>query len=185
MILQLSSFCVCDSLAKPNIIIIMADDLGWNDVSFHGKLSLLFFESKLKACFLQCYRQWWDINAEYRRARLQRSNLKQVWIRKLFSWNTCSQIDCRFYTPPLCTPSRSSFMTGKNPIKTGLSQFPFLVLFHSSGNLTIFRHAPFCHTKRWAVGFAFERENNCRIFQRRWLRNCFDWEMAFGIFQGK
>lgn len=34
--LFINSWCSCDARKKPNIIVIMADDMGWNDVSFHG-----------------------------------------------------------------------------------------------------------------------------------------------------
>ncbi|XP_060800557.1 arylsulfatase I [Amyelois transitella] len=32
----LSLFCVADGTARPHIVFILADDLGWNDVGFHG-----------------------------------------------------------------------------------------------------------------------------------------------------
>ena len=66
---------------QPNIVIIMADDLGWNDVGYHGS----------------------DIHTP---------NLDML-AKNGVELN-------RFYAHPTCSPTRSSLMTGKSPVRLGV-----------------------------------------------------------------
>ncbi|MCZ0945064.1 MAG: sulfatase-like hydrolase/transferase, partial [Gammaproteobacteria bacterium] len=67
---------------RPNVIIMLADDLGWADVGFHGG----------------------DIDTP----SLDRLAAEGV------------QLD-RFYTTPICSPTRAALMTGRNPIRLGVA----------------------------------------------------------------
>ncbi len=85
-------FFVCCSLSiasfaqatkKPNIVIILADDLGWGDLGFHG------------------------------------SEIMTPNIDKLAQQGV---ILSRFYTAPICSPTRAGIMTGKYPNRFGLRE---------------------------------------------------------------
>ena len=67
---------------RPNVIIMLADDLGWADVGYHGG----------------------DIDTP----SLDRLAAEGV------------QLD-RFYTTPICSPTRAALMTGRNPIRLGVA----------------------------------------------------------------
>ena len=67
---------------RPNIIIMLADDLGWNDVGFHGG----------------------DIDTP----SLDRLAQEGVELN-------------RFYTTPICSPTRAALMTGRNPMRLGVA----------------------------------------------------------------
>lgn len=67
--------------ARPNVVVFLADDLGWNDVGFHG------------------------------------SEIRTPNLDKLAAEGT--QLD-RFYSFPLCSPTRSALMTGRYPLRLGL-----------------------------------------------------------------
>ncbi len=69
------------SAEKPNIVFILADDLGFKDVGYHG------------------------------------SDIKTPNIDKLASEGT--RLD-QFYVQPVCSPTRSSLVTGRYPIRYGL-----------------------------------------------------------------
>jgi arylsulfatase A-like enzyme len=70
----------------PNIIIILADDLGWTDLSCYGST---FYETP---------------------------NLDQLAANGI-------RFTQSYATSPVCSPTRSSIMTGKYPIKTGLTDW--------------------------------------------------------------
>ncbi len=69
------------AVKKPNIVFILADDLGFKDVGYQG------------------------------------SNIKTPNIDKLAREGT--RLD-QFYVQPVCSPTRSSLMTGRYPIRCGL-----------------------------------------------------------------
>jgi len=67
--------------ARPNIVFILADDLGWKDVGYHG------------------------------------GSLKTPNIDQLAAEGTRLE---QFYVQPVCSPTRSSLMTGRYPMRYGL-----------------------------------------------------------------
>ena len=67
---------------KPNILVMVADDLGWADVGYHGG----------------------DIDTP----SLDRLAEQGVQLN-------------RFYTTPICSPTRAALMTGRDPIRLGVA----------------------------------------------------------------
>jgi len=70
------------ALDRPNVIVIVADDLGWNDVGFHGG----------------------DIDTP----SLDRLAAEGMELN-------------RFYTTPICSPTRAALMTGRDPMRLGVA----------------------------------------------------------------
>ena len=68
---------------RPNVVILLADDLGWADVGFHGSQQI----------------------ATPSIDRLAREGTE---LR-------------RFYTTPICSPTRAALMTGRDPIRLGVA----------------------------------------------------------------
>ena len=66
--------------ARPNIVIFLADDLGWHDVGYHA------------------------------------SEIRTPVIDRLASQGTRFE---RAYSFPVCSPTRSGFMTGRSPMRLG------------------------------------------------------------------
>ncbi|NQX89265.1 MAG: arylsulfatase [Halioglobus sp.] len=66
----------------PNVVVIVADDLGWNDVGFHG------------------------------------GDIDTPSLDELAAEGTELQ---RFYTTPICSPTRAALMTGRDPMRLGVA----------------------------------------------------------------
>ena len=84
-VLLFSQVTTADTAAKvasPNIIIVVADDLGWNDVGFHG------------------------------------GDIDTPALDKLADEGVSLN---RFYTTPICSPTRAALMTGRDPMRLGVA----------------------------------------------------------------
>ena len=75
-----------DKIQRPNVIVILADDLGWADLSSYGST---FYETP------------------------NLDKLAANGIRFTQNYATC----------PVCSPTRASMMTGKYPVKTGVTDW--------------------------------------------------------------
>ena len=79
---------------KPNIIVMVADDLGWADVGFHG-------------------------NQVIETPSLDRIAAEGTQLN-------------RFYTTPICSPTRAALMTGRDPIRLGVA-YSTIMPWHNNG----------------------------------------------------
>jgi arylsulfatase B len=79
---------------QPNVIVMLADDLGWTDVGYHGGT---------------------DIDTP----SLDRLAAEGV------------QLD-RFYTTPICSPTRAALMTGRDPMRLGVA-YGVIMPWHTFG----------------------------------------------------
>lgn len=79
---------------KPNIIVMVADDLGWADVGFHG-------------------------NQIIETPSLDRIAAEGTQLN-------------RFYTTPICSPTRAALMTGRDPIRLGIA-YSTIMPWHNNG----------------------------------------------------
>jgi arylsulfatase B len=82
-IFGLSFPALAQNLSNPNVILIVADDLGWNDVGYHG-------------------------------SEIATPNLDALQAGGV-------ELD-RFYTAPMCSPTRAGLLTGRYPIHFGLQR---------------------------------------------------------------
>ena len=80
--------------ARPNVVIFLADDLGWADVGFHGEESI----------------ETPSID------RLAREGVALE----------------RFYTTPICSPTRAALMTGRDPMRLGVA-YGAIMPWHTIG----------------------------------------------------
>ena len=80
--------------ARPNVVVFVADDLGWADVGYHG-------EETLQTPSLD---------------RLAKDGV---------------QLD-RFYTTPICSPTRAALMTGRDPMRLGVA-YGVILPWHTIG----------------------------------------------------
>ncbi len=72
-----------NSSSLPNLVILVADDMGWNDVGYHGSV-------------------------------IETQNIDQLVADGV-------ELD-RFYAWPTCSPTRTGLMTGRSPIRSGITK---------------------------------------------------------------
>ena len=92
--ISMGTAAAAETATRPNVIVIVADDLGWSDVGYHG-------EDQIETPSID---------------RLAREGV---------------QLD-RFYTAPICSPTRAALMTGRDPMRLGVA-YGVIMPWHNIG----------------------------------------------------
>ena len=92
--IAVTAACVASADSRPNVVVFVADDLGWADVGFHGG-------DRIETPSLD---------------RLAREGVELH----------------RFYTTPICSPTRAALMTGRDPMRLGVA-YAVIMPWHNHG----------------------------------------------------
>jgi arylsulfatase A-like enzyme len=92
--LLLAAGAPAQAAGRPNVIVFVADDLGWSDVGFHGE------------------------------EVIETPSLDRIAAEGV-------QLD-RFYTTPICSPTRAALMTGRDPMRLGVA-YGVIMPWHNLG----------------------------------------------------
>ena len=97
-------FLLPTTARPPHILILLADDYGWNDIGYHANHSAMGYYNGANPSKAP------TTNAAAGIMRTPHLDRLAAEGRKLES----------YYVQPLCSPTRSAFMTGRYPSHTGI-----------------------------------------------------------------
>lgn len=116
LILRFTAFHICSATSQPNIVVIVADDLGYNDVSWHNQ-DILSPNLARQAAI-------WSESSTWLRLAKEGLVLEQAYVQ------------------PICTPTRCTTFKSKETFKVGFDERSVSDSHRASAQRPLARGAP-------------------------------------------